>query len=321
VGRLRTVDRDPVKRVAFDHLLERIIGAKLDWTFDEIATGQQFMKLIESDGSWHTSEGLGDGLVSLLFIVDALYDSEPGSLIAIDEPELSLHPQLIRRLARVLSDFASDRQVLIATHSPHLVDWSDIENGATVARVFKVKGRSEIAQPSPDALKAVAKLSGRRNLRNPHTIGTSAMEAFFLEDGVILLEGQDDVAYLPRVLEDLGLPPTDNVYGWGGGGVGNLPVLAALFLGLGFSRVGVIVDDDEQEGTKAAVQKLEDMGPKVLVRAIPAPDIRFKKESEARPEVRGLVDRDDIHVREDLKEAAKLAISEVLEHSKTVAGR
>lgn len=121
VGRLRKVDRDPEARKVFDELLERIVGRPLQWTIDEFATSQQFVKLVEKE-SWHTSEGLGDGLVSLLFIVDALYDSEPGALLAIDEPELSLHPQLIRRLGRVLSEFASNRQIVIATHSPLLLD-------------------------------------------------------------------------------------------------------------------------------------------------------------------------------------------------------
>jgi hypothetical protein len=57
----------------FDDLLEQIAGSRLNWTLDEIAPSQQFVKLIEAE-SWHTTEGLGDGLVSLLSIVDALYE-------------------------------------------------------------------------------------------------------------------------------------------------------------------------------------------------------------------------------------------------------
>ncbi|HEU4849573.1 MAG TPA: AAA family ATPase [Terrimesophilobacter sp.] len=313
VGRLRKVDRDPEARKVFDGLLERIVGRPLKWTIDEIATNQEFIKLVEKN-SWHTSEGLGDGLVSLLFIVDALYDSEPGSLLAIDEPELSLHPQLIRRLRRVLSEFAANRQIVIATHSPLLLDWTDIVNGATVARVYKIEDQSEIAQASDESLRVVAQLDESRNPSNPHTVGAIAREAFFLEDGVILLEGQDDVVHLPRVLADLGLRSEDNLFGWGSGGASNTPGIAQLLRDLGFSRIAVILDDDGREESEKAFTRLEAMGPEVLVRRIPAPDIRFKKAREAMPEVSGLLDRDRTRVRPELRDTAREVLMEVLAH-------
>ena len=314
VGRLRKVDREPDARRKFDELLTAIVGYPLDWTIDEVSPNQQFLKLIESDGAWHTSEGLGDGLVSMLFLVDALYDSDPGALIAIDEPELSLHPQIVRRLGRVLSRYSADRQIVVATHSPLLIDWADIANGATVARMYKSGGRSEISQASSEILQSVAGFTDARNPSNPHIIGTVAREALFLEDGVILTEGQDDVTYLARVLDDLRLPRADNIYGWGAGGVGNIPALAQLFVELGFVKIGAILDDDGNAGTLATLAKLRSMAPEVLVRQIPAPDIRYKKASPARPEVVGLLDRDNVHVREDLRESASRALGEVLDH-------
>lgn len=314
VGRLRKVDSDPDARTAFDGLLREILGHDLNWTIDEIATGQQFLKLTEREGAWHTSEGLGDGLISLLFIVDALYDSEPGSLIAIDEPELSLHPQLVRRLGRVLARYAADRQIIVATHSPLLLHWSDVANGATVARVYKRDGRSEVAQVSPETLNRLSKLSDARNAANPHTVGTVAREALFLEDGVVLMEGQDDVAYLPRILNDLGLPAIDNVYGWGSGGVGNMPTLARLFIELGFDRVAAVVDDDGQPSTDAVVEALEAMGEAVLVVKIPAPDIRYKPAAPSRNEVLGLLDEGNRRVRPEHREPAKRALERVIEH-------
>lgn len=316
VGRLRKVDRDPTARVVFDGLLEEIVGYRLDWSIDEIATGQQFLKMTEPEGAWHTSEGLGDGLVSLLFIVDALYDSAPGSLIAIDEPELSLHPQLIKRLRKVLSRFATDRQIVIATHSPLLIDWTDVANGATVARVHKKDGHSEVSQATRATLEAVAKLADTRNLKNPHTVGAVGREAFFLEDGVVLTEGQDDVSYLPRVLGDLGLPEVDNLYGWGSGGVGNIPLLAQLFVELGFTKIGAILDDDGNPGTIASLEKLQAMSPIVVVRQIPAPDIRHKDAVTESPEVRGLLDEGNKTVRTELREAAIEAITTVIDHVK-----
>lgn len=314
VGRLRKVDRDPELRARFDALLTEIVGEPLNWTFDEMAPGQQFVKLLGSDGAWHTSEGLGEGLISLLFIIDALYDSTPGSLIAIDEPELSLHPQLIRRLHRVLSRYSADRQVLIATHSPLLVDWADVAAGATIARTHKSHGGSVLSQVSRPTLNAVAALANSGNNFNPHTLGLEAREAFFLEDGILLLEGQEDVVYLRTVLADLQLPPFDSVYGWGVGGVTNMPLLARLFLELGFTRIAALVDGDEHPGTSSTVAELKTMGPAVVVRQIPADDIRTKPKVQERPEKPGLLDADNFHVRVDLAEATRTVIAELQLH-------
>lgn len=314
VGRLRKVDRDPAAREVFDTLLTEIVGTPLNWTFDEMAPGQQFVKLIEPDGAWHTSEGLGEGLISLLFIVDALYDSEPGSMIAIDEPELSLHPQLVRRLGRVLSRYAADRQVLIATHSALLIDWNDVAAGATIARTHKSRGTAQLSQVSRDTLAAVARLATSDNTFNPHTLGPEAREAFFLEDGILLVEGQEDVLYLRTVLDDLSLPQFDNVFGWGVGGVTNMPLLAKLFLELGFRRVAALVDGDDNPGTTRAVEALSTMGAAVLVRRIPADDIRTKPKQGQRAEKPGLLDVTNKHVRSEFVVTAREVMTELQNH-------
>lgn len=311
VSRLIAVDRDEDKRDRFNRLLHRVTGEPLNWTVEQHADNTWFIKL-EGVAGWHTSEGLGEGLVSLLFIVDALYDSKPGSLVVIDEPEQSLHPQLVRRLREVLSDYSRDRQILVSTHSPLLIDWSDVRNGATITRVFKDANTrsSAIAQPTSETLQELTRLSDLDNRFNPHALGSEAREAFFLEDGILLTEGQDDVVHLPLVLEDLGLDPIENVFGWGSDGADNIPKLVDLFKELGFKRIAVLVDSNKQDVADRVLR----VHPDVVANAIPAPDIRYKNPNGNKPEVIGLLDKKSHRVRPEFREKTKEILSDIAAH-------
>ena len=71
----------------------------------------------------HSSNGAGDGYINIFNIVDALYDSTEDNIIIIDEPEISLHPDLQRRLFKLLVEYSKDKQIIVSTHSPYFVDW------------------------------------------------------------------------------------------------------------------------------------------------------------------------------------------------------
>lgn len=124
------------KKEEFDPLLKRILGHNLKWTIEQNDNGTYYLKL-KINGCIHSSEGLGDGIWSVFTICDALFDSEKGSVIAIDEPELSLHPAYQKRTMDLLKEYASDRQIIISTHSPYFIDWESILNGAELIRTVK----------------------------------------------------------------------------------------------------------------------------------------------------------------------------------------
>ena len=64
---------------------------------------------------------LSDGTLKLLCLIAILKNPNPPSLICIDEPELGLHPDWIELVAELLQDAAMRTQVIVATHSPHIV--------------------------------------------------------------------------------------------------------------------------------------------------------------------------------------------------------
>lgn len=66
------------------------------------------------------NEGLGLNQATYTFTI--LKAAEEGSLIAIEEPEISLHPQAQSRLARIFAEVAGlNKRILITTHSEHIL--------------------------------------------------------------------------------------------------------------------------------------------------------------------------------------------------------
>lgn len=309
-GRLFELHNDEEKKGIFDRLMAEVLGHELNWTI-ELADGQHgqsyYLKVTTEAGINHTSEGLGDGIISLLYILNALYDSEPSTLLILDEPELSLHPQLVKRLGRVLARYGADRQIVVFTHSPQLLSWDDIEIGAEIARVYKAGADSRIAQVSRETVAEVSKV--RRGWRNPHTLGVDANEILFLDDGVIIVEGQEDAALLPRAFELADVPITGTIFGWGSGGEGNVAKITLLLRDLGFTRVAVVLDNNVPSTLEAIRAKY----PEYLVAAIPAPDIRDKPASDSEA-VSGLLDERGRTLKQELKVETANVLSRVSQY-------
>lgn len=66
------------------------------------------------------SAEISDGTLRFLLWATALLSPEPPSLLVLNEPETSLHPDLVRPLASLIGQAARKTQVLVVTHSPML---------------------------------------------------------------------------------------------------------------------------------------------------------------------------------------------------------
>jgi hypothetical protein len=273
------------KRPEFDKVLRRVLDPVPEWTIDQSDAGNYYVKL-NAAGQYHSSDGLGEGIVSLLFIIDALYDSASSEIIVIDEPELSLHPSLQRRLASLHADYSKDRQIIYATHSPYFVDFTHVVNGAEVVRIHKLGAASCVSQLTRESTFALTGFL--TNINNPHVLGLDAREAFFVEDGIILVEGQEDVVLYSALLNSLGFDFADRFFGWGVGGADNLSKIAHLLSDLGFKKVCGILDANKAD----RVQNLRTTFPSYHFVAIAADDVRTKPPRTAALETYGLLDRE-----------------------------
>ncbi len=65
---------------------------------------------------------MSDGTMRLAALLTLLYEPNATGLLGIEEPENELHPRLLPRLAEELIKATETRQLLVATHSPFLLD-------------------------------------------------------------------------------------------------------------------------------------------------------------------------------------------------------
>ena len=74
---------------------------------------------------------VSDGTIKMFAYLVLLYDPSPHPLLAVEEPENQLHPDLLRELIEEFRDYARrGGQVFISTHSP------DFLNGADLGEIF-----------------------------------------------------------------------------------------------------------------------------------------------------------------------------------------
>jgi predicted ATPase len=268
----------------FNAVMREVIDEPPEWHIEQSNNGQAYLSITVPNGT-HDSDGLGEGLLSLILIIDSLYDSTPGGMVAIDEPELSLHPALQKKLARLLKKYAGDRQIVIATHSPYFIDIEAVLNGAAVVRATKIDGNTQLSSIKNETRELMKGLIG--NISNPHVFGVEAREIFFQEDPVILAEGQDDVVLYPRVMEQLDVKLDASFFGWGVGGVQQMRLFSMILSDLGFKRVIGILDGKQNE----LLEKLREEFHQFMYVEIPTEDIRTKKEKVGKATF-GLLDED-----------------------------
>ncbi|MEC5406803.1 AAA family ATPase [Paraburkholderia sp. MPAMCS5] len=94
-------------------------GSRLD-----IATQDgRFEVLMHQQGLLRPLKGaeLSDGTLRYLLLVAALLTPRPPALLVLNEPETSLHPDLLPALARLIARAAQHSQVLVVSHAARLI--------------------------------------------------------------------------------------------------------------------------------------------------------------------------------------------------------
>ena len=141
---------------------------------------------------------LGDGIQQLIIILFSLYyhKDEQNCMFFIEEPELYLHPGILRKFIEVInSDIFKNHQYFITTHSNAILDMSaDVEVNMSI---FKFKKEKEHFNDKENFLIEQCN-NGDMSLLNELGIRNSSV---FLSNCSIWVEGITDRLYLRHYLK------------------------------------------------------------------------------------------------------------------------
>jgi predicted ATPase len=130
--------------------------AELDAAVDDAFPGSRLEVVVESGRfdltlrqpgllrALRTAE-LSDGTLRFLLWVAALLSPRPGELMVLNEPETSLHPDLLPALGRLIAAASQRSQVLVVTHDARLVAQLTDTPGAVGVELVKELGETRPA--------------------------------------------------------------------------------------------------------------------------------------------------------------------------------
>jgi predicted ATPase len=91
---------------------------------------------------------LSDGTLRYLLLVAALLSPRPPTLMVLNEPETSLHPDLLPPLGRLIAQASQHSQIIVVSHAAPLV--AALENAAYVKRIVLEKQLGETVVADDD---------------------------------------------------------------------------------------------------------------------------------------------------------------------------
>ncbi len=147
-----------------------------------------FILNIHSDNKERPIKRMGSGFKRLFVIFFYLFNPKY-KIILIDEPELHLHPSIIKRFLLVLSEKKLNNQIFLTTHHPTFIQADYLEN---IWRVSRNKNNST----SVNVLSG-PKINTKRFIQE---INDDNSGIFFC-DKVLLVEGVSDYIFMKEIMK------------------------------------------------------------------------------------------------------------------------
>ena len=194
------LDQRPDLQIKVETRLQQLFERGIDFQWSQQGLGISFTAM--SDKARYQSKLEASGITQLVSLLAAIYDDTIGTLI-VDEPEISLHPQLqafiLEEMESVAGDWADPgkKRILISTHSPSFLPLRSL---ADLPGIVFFGSDVDCRQIDPaDGMLQSSKLKdfmARTSL--------SHRQALFAER-ILLVEGPSDEIVAARTARRLGL--------------------------------------------------------------------------------------------------------------------
>lgn len=174
----RLMDESPERYDRLCRLLSKVVdgivkvehstrGKKEKLLFKQDVQGQKHPWTFEASN-------MSDGTLRVLGLLLAVYQPGRPSVVTIEEPEATVNPAVTEIVVQTLMDASKEKQVLVTTHSPDILDYKEI--GDNQIRVVTMKQGntliSPLSQSSREAIREQLYTPGellRLNELNPDT--------------------------------------------------------------------------------------------------------------------------------------------------------
>jgi predicted ATP-dependent endonuclease of OLD family len=194
--------------------------------------------------------GIQNSFILALFRTYAKYET-PNFILAIEEPENSLHPRAQREMRWAMQDLSKKSQVICTTHSPVFLDLGRLEDNVVLRR--KSDGATE---PSYFSLHTVKEINELKDI-----IGVKVSDALLGGGGncTLIVEGETELYAYPHLFRCIGLNPRSlgiSIISAGGSDVEKMSMHARILNAYNLPCIIVLDKNKEKEAEELRAKKI-----------------------------------------------------------------
>ncbi len=266
---LSKINKDNEIKAKFNWYLKKIFDDFNDWTID---TDEQwdYVRYISKSWKSHVISLTWDGIISVFRIISHIVYTTDNKILLIDEPELSLQPQAIKRLSNIITEISSNKQVIIATHSPYFIHWENIINWAEIYKLSKEEDK-ETKVYKINKLKEYFRNITNQNYQTPHLMDLVSKEIFFTQN-ILFLEWQEDVALINKFILENEIDINFSIFWYWSWWAEKIDSLIDFAKDLWIKKVWAVFDNDKSD----LVTDLSEKYSNFFIKSISKDDIRDK---------------------------------------------